>query len=114
MTAPVTQQGDGNSWTVHFVMPSNYTMETLPKPNNPAVTLKEIPGKRFAVIRFSGTAGEDSLKRHTKELDDFISAKNLKAAIGPHLRFLQPALDAAFPAPQRSPGRGFSKLGEHL
>ena len=30
---------------------------TLPKPNNPAIELKEIPGKRFAVIRFSGTAG---------------------------------------------------------
>jgi hypothetical protein len=36
MTAPVTQQGDGNIWRVRFVMPSSYTIETLPKPNNPA------------------------------------------------------------------------------
>ena len=36
MTAPVTQQGDGNTWRVRFIMPSSYTMEALPKPNNPA------------------------------------------------------------------------------
>jgi hypothetical protein len=52
-------------------------METLPKPNNPAVVLKEIPGKRFAVIRFSGMGGKDSLGRHAKELEEFISAKKL-------------------------------------
>ena len=57
MTAPVTQQGDGNIWRVRFVMPSSYTIETLPKPNNPAVKLKEIGAKRYAVIRFSGMAG---------------------------------------------------------
>jgi hypothetical protein len=77
MTAPVTQEGGGDTWRVRFIMPSKYTMETLPKPNNPAIELKEIPGKRFAVIRFSGTAGEESLKRYNKELDDFLSAKRL-------------------------------------
>jgi len=74
MTAPVTQQGDGKSWRVRFLMPSKYTMETLPKPNNPAVVLKEIPGKRFAAICFSGMGGKDSLDRHTNELEEFISA----------------------------------------
>lgn len=37
MTAPVTQQGVDNTWRVRFVMPSKYTMQTLPKPNNPAL-----------------------------------------------------------------------------
>jgi hypothetical protein len=41
MTAPVTQQGSDNTWRVRFIMPSRYTMETLPKPNNPAVELKD-------------------------------------------------------------------------
>jgi DNA gyrase inhibitor GyrI len=78
MTAPVTQQGDGNTWRVRFIMPSSYTMEALPKPNNPAVELKEIGAKRYAVIRFSGMAGEDSLKRYTEELNAFINAKKLR------------------------------------
>ena len=90
MTAPVTQQGDGNTWRVRFIMPSSYTMETLPKPNNPAVKLKEIGAKRYAVIRFSGMAGEDSLKRYTKELNAFISAKNLTPLSAPTYAFYNP------------------------
>jgi SOUL heme-binding protein len=90
MTAPVTQQGDGNIWRVRFVMPSNYTMETLPKPNNSAVKLKEIGAKRYAVIRFSGLAGEDSLKRRIEELNAFISAKNLTPLSAPTYAFYNP------------------------
>jgi DNA gyrase inhibitor GyrI len=90
MTAPVTQQGDGETWTVRFIMPSSYTMETLPKPNNPAVKLKEIESNRFAVIRFSGMGGEDSLKRHTKELNEFIGAKGLKPLSAPTYAFYNP------------------------
>ena len=90
MTAPVTQQGDGNIWRVRFVMPSNYTMETLPKPNNPAVKLKEIGAKRYAAIRFSGLADEDSLKRRTEELNEFISAKNLTPISAPTYAFYNP------------------------
>lgn len=78
MTAPVTQEGAAGSWRVRFVMPANYTMDTLPKPNNDAVKLLNIPGKRFAVIRFSGMASEDSLKEHTDELNAFIMDKKLK------------------------------------
>ena len=90
MTAPVTQQGDGNRWRVHFIMPSTYTMETLPKPNNSAIELKEVGAKRFAVIRFSGMAGEDSLQRHTKELNEFISARGLTPLSEPTYAFYNP------------------------
>ena len=90
MTAPVTQQGDGNTWRVRFIMPSSYTMETLPKPNNPAVELKEVGAKRYAVIRFSGMAGENNLKRRTKELNAFISAKKLTPLSAPTYAFYNP------------------------
>jgi hypothetical protein len=90
MTAPVTQQGDGNTWRVRFIMPSKYTMEMLPKPNNVAVVLKEIPGKRFAVIRFSGMGGKDNLDRHTKELEEFIRAKKLTPLSPPTYAFYNP------------------------
>jgi hypothetical protein len=90
MTAPVTQQGDGNSWQVRFIMPASYTMETLPKPKNPAVKLKEIEGKRFAVIRFSGFASEDSLKRHTDQLTESIRAKKLTGVSAPTYAFYNP------------------------
>jgi len=86
----VTQQGDGKNWRVRFIMPSKYTMETLPKPNNAVVELKEVPGKRFAVIRFSGMGGKESLDRHTKELEEFLSAKNLTPLSPPTYAFYNP------------------------
>lgn len=90
MTAPVIQEGAANSWKVRFVMPAKYTMDTLPKPNNAAVKLEKVPGKRFVVIRFSGMAGEESLKEHTDELQTFISAKQLHAISKPTYAFFNP------------------------
>ncbi len=90
MTAPVTQQGEDHSWQVRFVMPTRYTMETLPKPKNPAVKLKELEGKRFVVIRFSGLAGEEKLKRQTAQLDEFVKVKRLTALTSPIYAFYDP------------------------
>lgn len=90
MTAPVTQEGAGNGWKVRFVMPASYTMDTLPKPNNEAVKLEKIPAKRFAVIRFSGMAGEDSLIEHTDTLNAFITEKNLNTISQPTFAFFNP------------------------
>lgn len=90
MTTPVTQQRDGKSWRVRFIMPSKYTMETLPKPNNAAVVLKEFPAKRSAAIRFSGMGGKESLERRTKELEAFLSAKKLTPLSPPTYAFYNP------------------------
>jgi hypothetical protein len=90
MTAPVAQQGEADSWQVRFIMPASYTLKTLPTPKNPAVKLKEMRAKRFAVIRFSGLAGKGSLERHTEELTEFIRAKNLVAVSPPIYAFYNP------------------------
>ena len=90
MTAPVTQQGEGSIWRVRFIMPAGYTMETLPRPNNPAVKLIEITGKRYAVIRFSGMAGEEILKRQSEELNRFVEANHLSAVSAPTYAFYNP------------------------
>jgi hypothetical protein len=90
MMAPVTQMGEGISWQVRFVMPARYTVATLPKPNDPAVKIRKIEGKRFAVIRFSGLAGEESLKRQTDRLTKFVMAKKLVPASSPIYAFYNP------------------------
>lgn len=90
MTAPVTQQLAGDSWTVRFIMPSGYTMETLPRPGNAAVKLMEIPARRFAVIRFSGLAGEGSLADHTARLKAFIKTGTFTALASPTFAFYNP------------------------
>jgi hypothetical protein len=90
MTAPVTQQGGEGVWQVRFVMPSSYTMETLPKPSNEDVVLKEVAGKRFAVIRFSGRPKQEDLDNRTNELGAFIEDKKLQVVSEPTYAFFNP------------------------
>ena len=79
MTAPVSQQSAGESWKVHFIMPSSYTLESLPKPNNPLVKLIPVPPGRFAAIRFSGRAGDEAIARVKQRLFDALVQQGLTA-----------------------------------
>jgi DNA gyrase inhibitor GyrI len=90
MTAPVTQQGDTENWQVRFVMPARYTTDTLPKPIDPSVTLKHLMAKRFAAIRFSGSARDADLRRHAERLDAFIRANGLRPLSAPAYAFYNP------------------------
>jgi len=83
MTAPVAlmpaeSMGASKQWRVHFVMPSQYNMNTIPKPKNPDVKLREIPGKLFAVSSFTGFNTQTRVQAKTDELNVWIGQKNLK------------------------------------
>jgi effector-binding domain-containing protein len=90
MTAPVTQQAAGDAWTVRFIMPSKYTLETLPKPKNAEVTLKQIDGQRVLALRFSGSTDEQSLKQKTKELTAEITKRGLSPLADATYAFYDP------------------------
>jgi effector-binding domain-containing protein len=90
MTAPVQQQAEGNAWTVSFVMPSEYTMESLPKPNNERVTLKQVPAKRLIAITFSGTNSNENIAEHEQQLKAYIQANNLQTTGQPTYAFYNP------------------------
>jgi hypothetical protein len=85
MTAPVTQTQDGEMWTVQFVMPADYTMETLPVPNDARVKLVQWPAKRFAVIRFGGLAPPAEVARRTEELKALVAVRRLEQIGAPTL-----------------------------
>lgn len=78
MTAPVTQRSAGSDWVVQFTMPSEYTMSTLPRPDDRRITLRDEPGQRMAVVRFSGIANARSAERHGRELDAQLQARGLR------------------------------------
>ena len=90
MTAPVSQQATGNMWRVRFIMPSSYTLDTLPTPNNPNVKLIRIPAERVTAVRFSGSATEDSISRHRKLLLERIAQKGLRVHGEPTMAFYNP------------------------
>jgi effector-binding domain-containing protein len=90
MTAPVDQALAGEGWRVRFTMPAEYTLATLPKPNNEAVRLTEVPAKRMAAIRFSGVASESDLAENERKLVDFTREQGLTPMGAPHYAFYDP------------------------
>ena len=87
MTAPVQQQSTGKSWLMSFVMPSKYSMDSLPKPNNDRVRLKEILTTKFVVVDFSGTNSNENIAEHEKQLLNYIEANKLKITGSPKYAF---------------------------
>jgi hypothetical protein len=75
MTAPVGQQRVQESWAVSFMMPASYTLETLPEPEDPKVTLRQVPARRIAAVRYSGFWNEKGYLRYKLELESWISEK---------------------------------------
>lgn len=90
MTAPVQQQSQNGAWKISFVMPSQYRMDSLPKPNNEAVTLKEVPGEIYAVIQFSGLNSDKNIAQHEKLLMQYIEANQFTASGSPKYAFYNP------------------------
>jgi hypothetical protein len=82
MTAPVSQTAAAGAWIVRFTMPSGYTLDTLPKPDDPRVQLSLAPVTRVAVVRFSGWVSDQDFKRKRAELEQWMTRRRLKA-IGP-------------------------------
>jgi len=75
MTAPVGQQRVQESWAVSFMMPASYTLETLPEPEDPKVTLRQVPARRMAAVRYSGFWNEKGYLRYKLELESWIHEK---------------------------------------
>lgn len=90
MTAPVLQQMERASWVIKFVMPSQYTIETLPKPINPAVKIVSIPMEYQVAIRFSGTPTTRLISAKTNELLDYIHQNHLQPVGNPLYAFYNP------------------------
>jgi hypothetical protein len=80
MTAPVTQIQNAGAWIVRFTMPSAYTMEALPEPNDPKVLLRRLPAARLAVLRFSGLASRGDVDAKSIELLTAAKAHQLRAS----------------------------------
>jgi len=77
MTAPVTQTATPGGFLVQFVMPKGYTLATLPEPLDARVKLREVPGGRVAVIRFSGTWSQSTYDEHLEKLRSALAAAGM-------------------------------------
>ncbi|MBL0291846.1 MAG: heme-binding protein [Betaproteobacteria bacterium] len=78
MTAPVTQVATETGYVIQFKMPAEFTLDTLPEPLDPQVRLKEVPGGRFAVIRYSGAWSEGNYSEHLARLRQGVEAAGIR------------------------------------
>lgn len=96
MTAPVILEANeqdltnDNTYWVRFVMPKEYDINALPTPNNSEVTLRELPNRKYAAIRFSGLAGEEKVASKTEALQNWMTEEKLEAKGEPILARYNP------------------------
>ena len=83
MTAPVIQQESGTVWQMAFVLPKGYTAETAPQPLDPSVTIKTMPSRLIAVMRYSGKLSEQVIEARSQELIDWLAKKGYQAISAP-------------------------------
>ena len=90
MTAPVGIESKAGKWTVSFVMPTEYTMESIPKPMSPQVQLRQIPAVKKAVISFSGFYNSQKVAEKTLELEQWMKSRNLQSIGSPNFARYNP------------------------
>ena len=83
MTSPVVATIEGESHTIAFGMPQSYTLETLPTPTDPRVTIATIPEKKMAVIRFSWMRTPERVQSHKQALLDALAKDNVTVVGSP-------------------------------
>ena len=79
MTSPVGQQRNKDKWAVSFMMPSSYSLEALPQPNNPSVSLRQVPERYIAVVRYSGFWSEKAYTLNLKKLESWLVKQQMNA-----------------------------------
>jgi hypothetical protein len=85
MTVPVTMESSGGSgYRLHFFMPSQYTLQTLPKPTDQRVTLREIPAQKVAAVRFSKFSTKATVAAQTALLEGWMAQQGSRQQANPN------------------------------
>jgi hypothetical protein len=96
MTAPVLQtQGEAGA-LMAFVMPPGLKFEDLPRPTSAKVTLRAVPGKKIAALRFAGWGSRATVQKKTRRLQAALERDGLRPAAAPVTAFYNPPFTAPF------------------
>ncbi|OZE41367.1 heme-binding protein [Rhodococcus sp. 05-2254-6] len=90
MTAPVSSTPGSDGWVVRFFMPAEWTMDTLPTPDDDRVTLVEVPAETVAVLRFSGGRSRDDVEPQMAALTEALRAHGIEMLGEPMTWFYDP------------------------
>ena len=83
MTAPVHMNITEKGSSMSFVMPSNYTIDKLPRPADARVELHESPAIYMAAIEFGGYASDQKIKQYADRLLQALKRSGIKTTGNP-------------------------------
>jgi hypothetical protein len=72
MTTPVLTKNEDAGRTMSFVMPSGYTIDTLPTPTDSRVKLIEVPLEKKVALRFSWFRTESRIEKNKIKLQSML------------------------------------------
>ena len=78
MTAPVHIWHDGEDTMMAFTMPSQYSLEELPKPSDNGVSLVVAEGQTLAALPFTGLSGPRKSRRLKRRLNSMVLDEGLQ------------------------------------
>lgn len=96
MTTPVYMSGENTNASMAFVMPKTMSASQTPKPSDPGLTVKEISGGQFAVLRFSGGRSRSQETNALVKLEQWLSAQNLQKVGSPIYGYFDPPWTPSF------------------
>lgn len=95
MTAPVLETGSSTGRIVSFIMPEEYTLETLPKPTDSRIAIVSQESRKVAALRFSWSRSNARVEEKKEELLSLLARDGMVVKGGPEYA----GYDAPFTAP---------------
>ena len=91
MTAPVIEAATSEGqWVIQFIMPSQFTLDTLPKPNDSRINIVAQPKQQVIAIRFNGRTTSENLAKYQQQLDRYINTHHIKTCSTMQYAFYNP------------------------
>jgi hypothetical protein len=96
MTTPVFMSGNETNATMAFVLPAKLKSGAVPQPSDGAVTVRELPAARFAVLRYSGGRNAKKEAEALARLKAWMATERLSALSPPVYAYFDPPWTPAF------------------
>jgi hypothetical protein len=73
-----TVKTSGDHWRITFNLPSGYTLQTLPYPDDSRVVFREVPEQKIAAFEYSGNWSKFRYEERKKKLLDWVRKNGMK------------------------------------
>lgn len=77
MTSPVHMNINNSQSSMSFVMPSSYTADKLPAPDDKDVKIEKTPDEYVAAIKFGGYASDEDILTYSEKLKKLLDEKSI-------------------------------------